>query len=44
MALIKQSLDEWLDSVNYKDLASGSYIPSTFALEFMNFIKLFIRF
>lgn len=40
MALIKQSLDEWLDSVNYKDLASGSYIPSTFALEFMNFIKL----
>ncbi len=38
--LIKQSLDEWLDSVDYTELNSPSYTPSDFALEFMNFIKL----
>lgn len=38
--LIKQELDEWLDSVDYKELNSPNYIPSKFALIFMNFIKL----
>lgn len=40
MELIKQSLDEWLDQVDYRDLSSGSYVPSEFSLLFMNFIKL----
>ena len=40
MALIKQGLDVWLDSVNYKDLNHGDYTPTLFALTFMNFIKL----
>lgn len=38
--LIKRTVDEWLDSVDYGALNSGSYMPSTFALKFMNFIKL----
>jgi hypothetical protein len=40
MALIKQSLDEWLDQVEYGHLNSSNYVPSDFALTFMNFIKL----
>jgi predicted phage terminase large subunit-like protein len=40
VALTKQSLDEWLDSVNYHDLNRGNYVPSEFALTFMNWIKL----
>lgn len=40
MALIKRSLDEWLDSVSYGELNSADYIPTEFALTFMNFIKL----
>lgn len=40
MALIKQRLDDWLDQVDYKELNSPAYLPSTFALTFMNFIKL----
>lgn len=40
MSLVKQDLDVWLDNVNYKDLNTGLYIPSEFALTFMNFIKL----
>jgi hypothetical protein len=39
-ALIKQGLDEWLDQVNYAELNSSSYMPTQFALLFMNFIKL----
>lgn len=39
-ALIKRTLDEWLDSVSYAELNSTSYKPSEFALTFMNFIKL----
>lgn len=35
-----KSLDDWLNEVNYKELNSPSYVPSTFALTFMNFIKL----
>jgi predicted phage terminase large subunit-like protein len=40
MGLTKQSLDDWLDSVNYHDLNRGNYVPSEFALTFMNWIKL----
>lgn len=40
MALIKQELDEWLDQVSYSYLNSPEYMPSAFALTFMNFIKL----
>lgn len=38
--IIKKELDEWLNEVNYHDLNNGSYIPSEFALIFMNFVKL----
>ncbi|QWY83540.1 terminase large subunit protein [Rhizobium phage RHph_X2_28B] len=38
--IIKKSLDEWLDNVDYSYLNNGSYVPSQFALVFMNFIKL----
>ena len=38
--LKKQRLDEWLDQVNYAELTSGFYVPSDFAILFMNFIKL----
>ena len=37
---IKQSVDEWLNQVDYANLNSGCYVPSEFALKFMNFIKL----
>lgn len=38
--LIKKTLDEWLDSVSYEELNSAGYVPTEFALTFMNFIKL----
>lgn len=38
--ITKKSLDEWLDNVDYKGLNSSSYVPTEFALIFMNFIKL----
>lgn len=38
--IVKKSLDEWLESVDYSYLNSGHYVPSKFALRFMNFIKL----
>ena len=38
--LIKQSVDDWLNSVDYGELNSGHFMPGTFALKFMNFIKL----
>lgn len=40
MSLIKQELDEWLDQVSYAELNSTEYVPTEFALTFMNFIKL----
>lgn len=40
MAYQKQSVDQWLDQVDYTALNSGNYVPSVFALNFMNFIKL----
>ncbi len=33
-------LDEWLDNVDYSALNSSSYVPTTFALTFMNWIKM----
>ncbi|WP_210211281.1 hypothetical protein [Mesorhizobium sp. M4B.F.Ca.ET.058.02.1.1] len=38
--VIKKSLDEWLDEVDYTWLNDGSYVPADFSLVFMNFIKL----
>ena len=38
--VVKKELDEWLNEVNYADLNDGSYVPTEFALFFMNFIKL----
>lgn len=38
--LIRQTVDEWLNQVAYGDLNSGHYIPTAFALKFMNFVKL----
>lgn len=35
-----KTLDELLDEVSYAYLNSGNYVPSEFALKFMNFIKL----
>lgn len=40
MTLLKQDLDVWLDEVKYEELNSPNYLPSEFALTFMNFIKL----
>ena len=40
MALIKQEIDQWLDQVDYTILNSPDYMPSEFALIFMNWIKL----
>lgn len=37
---VKKTLDEWLDEVNYASLNNDTYVPSEFALVFMNFIKL----
>ncbi|WP_421991663.1 hypothetical protein [Roseococcus sp.] len=39
-ARLQQDLDRWLDTVNYTGLSEASYMPSEFALTFMNFIKL----
>lgn len=38
--LVKQSVDQWLNDVNYDELNSGHYMPTEFALTFMNFVKL----
>lgn len=38
--LVKQSVDDWLNAVNYNELNSGHYVPTEFALHFVNFIKL----
>lgn len=36
----KQTVDAWLDQVDYSFLNDGTYVPSEFALQFVNFIKL----
>jgi len=40
MTLKKQDLDAWLNEVDYSYLNSNEYVPSDFALTFMNFIKM----
>lgn len=37
---IKMELDEWLDCVDYTYLNSDNYVPTEFALKFMNYVKL----
>lgn len=37
---IKQTLEDWLEAVDYGYLNSSEYTPSVFALKFMNFIKM----
>lgn len=37
---VKRDLDDWLDKVDYSYLNSERYLPTEFALTFMNFIKL----
>lgn len=34
------TVDKYLDKVNYKEMNTGNYTPSVFALKFVNFIKL----
>lgn len=34
------TVDEWLDRVDYSYLNDGAYVPSQFALNYVNFIKL----
>jgi len=38
MALIKKTVDQWLNDIDYTD--DPTYVPSEFALEFVSFIKL----
>lgn len=35
-----KTVDDWLNEVDFSELNSGSYVPSQFSLEYMNFIKL----
>lgn len=35
-----KTVDDYLNEVDFEELNSGSYVPTKFALEFMNFIKL----
>lgn len=37
---IKQDVDAWLNQVDYSEEAEDDYVPSAFALNFVNFIKL----
>ena len=39
-AVKKKTVDDWLDTVDYTYLNNGSYVPTPFALAFVNFIKL----
>ena len=36
----KKSVDDWLNKIDYRYLNTGNYVPTGFALKFMNFIKL----
>ena len=38
MSLVKKTVDEWLNDIDYND--DPTYVPSEFALEFVSFIKL----
>lgn len=36
----KKTVDAWLDSVDYSQLFNDNYVPTEFALNFVNFVKL----
>lgn len=38
--LVKKEVDQWLNEVDYSDLNDGHYMPTPFALKFLNFVKL----
>lgn len=38
--LVKQTVDEWLNQVDYGELNAGHFRPGSFALKMLNFIKL----
>lgn len=38
--MVKQTVDQWLNSVDYKALNSNEYVPSVFSINYVNFIKL----
>lgn len=38
--MVKQSVEEWLNSVDYASLNGNNYVPSVFAINYVNFIKL----
>ena len=38
--MVKQSVEEWLNSVDYAALNGNNYVPSVFAINYVNFIKL----
>lgn len=37
---VRKSVDDWLNDVNYSDLNDGKYVPSIFALMYVNFVKM----
>lgn len=38
--IVKQTVDEWLNQVDYVALNSATYVPSVFSVNYVNFIKL----
>ena len=38
--MTKKTVEEWLRSVDYTSLNAGSYVPSVFSINYVNFIKL----
>lgn len=38
--LVAKDVDQWLDEVDYSLINSTEYVPSSFALQYINFIKL----
>ena len=36
---LEKTVDEWLNEVDYRYLNNGTYKPSEFSLNFMNFVK-----
>ncbi|MGL5581533.1 MAG: hypothetical protein ACRDCE_11300 [Cetobacterium sp.] len=38
--MVKQTVDQWLNSVDYAALNSNEYVPSVFSINYVNFIKL----
>ena len=38
--MVKKSVVEWLNTVDYSTLNDGNYVPSVFAINYVNFIKM----